>query len=208
MTDRNGRLSSLFDGVAARVRTAELRTIGFTGAVFGEGASTLALGTSLSLAAIDQGPVLLVDANWLRPSLTTDAAVGSGRGLSDVLRGEAHLNQVLVPTGRARLSFLAAGPVDGQRPSLDSLPAFLDEALTAFSAVVVDLPPALAGDSVVLPWAASLQQLFVVVRSGVTPLALVRRAIEEVALERPQVVLNRMPAGSAGSTPQARVALT
>ncbi|HEV8534268.1 MAG TPA: hypothetical protein VGR87_00895 [Candidatus Limnocylindria bacterium] len=208
MTDRSGRLCGVFDGVATRIRTAELRTIGFTGAVFGEGASTLALGTSLSLAALDQGPVLLVDANWLRPSLTTDAAVASGPGLAEVLRGDAQLDQVLVPTGRAQLSFLAAGTVDGRRPPLDSLPSFLDQALTKFGAVVADLPPALAGDSVVLPWAASLQQLFVVVRSGVTPLALVRRAIEEVALERPQVVLNRMPAGTAGSTAPPRVALT
>lgn len=199
MTDRNGRLCGLFDGLAARVRSAELRTIGFTGAVSGEGASTLALGTAVSLAGLDPGSVLLVDANWLRPSLTSDAGVASGPGLADVLRGDADLGQVVVPTGRPRLSFLAAGAVDGDRPPLGGLPSFLDRALAEFNAIVADLPPALAGESVVVPWAASLQQLFVVVRNGVTPLALVRRAVEEVALERPQVVLNRMPGGSAGT---------
>jgi len=208
MSDRNGHLCGLFDGLATRVRSAELRTIGFTGAVFGEGVSTLALGTSLSLATLDPGPILLVDANWLRPSLSADAAVTSGPGLADVLRGSADLSDVLVTTGRPRLSFLPAGKVNGEQPPLGGLTSFLDRALAEFSTVVADLPPALAGESVVVAWAASLQQLLVVVRSGVTPVALVRRALEDVALERPQVVLNRMPAGNGGTTLPARVPTT
>ena len=208
MTDPNGRLCGLFDGLATRIRSAELRTVGFTGAVYGEGASTLALGTSLSLAALHSGQVLLVDANWLRPSLTSDAGVRSAPGLADVLRGDAELGKVLVPTDRAGLSFLAAGGVDGRRPPLEDLSSFLTDALSEFSAVVADLPPALAGESVVLAWGAALEQIFVVVRNGVTPLALVRRAIEEVALEQPQIVLNRATAATGSGTAASRVAMT
>jgi Mrp family chromosome partitioning ATPase len=196
VTGHNGNLCGPFDGLATRVRLAELRTIGFTSAVFGEGTSTLALGTSLSLAALGPTPVLLVDANWLQPSLTSDAGVASGRGLAEVLRGEADLADVLVATERERLTFLAAGDTSENRPPLGVIPSVLDRALSCFGSIVVDLPPALAGESMVLPWAASLQQLFIVVRSGVTPVALVRRAVEEVAVEQPQVVLNSMPASS------------
>jgi len=151
---------------------------------------------------------LLVDANWLRPSLTSDAGVRSAPGLADVLRGEAELGKVLVQTGRPGLSFLAAGGVDGRRPPLEDLSSFLTDALSEFSAVVADLPPALAGESVVLAWGAALEQLFVVVRSGVTPLALVRRAIQEAALEQPQIVLNRATAATGSGTAASRVAMT
>jgi protein-tyrosine kinase len=197
VTGRDGNLCDPFDGLATRVRFAELRTIGFTSAVFGEGTSTLALGTSLSLAALGPAPVLLVDANWLQPSLTSDAGVTSGRGLAEVLRGEADLADVLVPTERERLTFLAAGDTSENRPPLGVLPSLVARALSCFGSIVVDLPPALVGESVVLPWAASLQQLFIVVRSGVTPLALARRAVEEVGVEQPQVILNWMPSSNA-----------
>jgi Mrp family chromosome partitioning ATPase len=207
VTDRNGRLCGLFDGLANRVRSMELRTIGFTGAVFGEGASTLALGTSLSLAALEAGPVLLVDANWLGPTLTDEAGGRSRVGLADVLRGDASLADALLQTGRGGLAFLPAGVLNGESP-VSAIPSFLDEALTHFSAIVTDLPPAIAGEPVVVPWAASLQQLFVVVRNGVTPLALVRRAVAQVALEKPQVVLNRIPAWTPGWAPSTPVALT
>jgi Mrp family chromosome partitioning ATPase len=208
MSEGDRRLCGFFDGLATRIRSEGLRTVGFTGPVLGEGASTLALGTSLSLAALDPGPVLLVDANWLRPSLTSEAGVADASGLAEVLRGDAELGRVAFPTRRPGLAFLAAGALHDQRPDLDALPPFLDEALSQFSTIVADLPPALAGDSVVAKWAASLQQLFVVVNSGVTPHTIVRRAIKELALERPQVVLNRAPARVSGPTAPLRVALT
>jgi len=208
MSERGGRLCTPFDGLATRIRFAGLRTIGFTSAVFGEGTSTLTLGTSLSLASLGLAPVLLADANWLQPSLTSDAGAAFSPGLADILRGDADLDQVVIPTGQALLSFLAAGDTSKGTPPLAALPSVLDHALSRFGTILVDLPPALAGESMVLPWAASLQQLFIVVRSGVTPLALARRAIEEVALERPQVVLNWMPAWSARGAAAPRAGAT
>jgi Mrp family chromosome partitioning ATPase len=200
VSDRNSRLCALFQGLATRIHSADLRTLGFTGAVFGEGASTLALGTSVSLAALEPGPILLVDANWLRPSLTSDAGVASSPGLADVLRGDVDLGEAIVSTGRPRLSFLAAGAVKGAQPPLGRLAPLLDQARSQFSTVVADLPPALAGDDVVVPWANALEQLFVVVRSGVTPLNIVRRALDQVALEEPQVVLNGLSMQTAATT--------
>jgi Mrp family chromosome partitioning ATPase len=203
--ERDGSLCDPFDGLATRVRFADLRTIGFTSSVFGEGTSTIALGTALSLASLGPTPVLLVDANWLQPSLTADAGAASERGLAEVLRGDAELSDVVVPTGRPRLTFLAAGGTSEERPPLGALPSLLDRALSCFGSIVVDLPPALVGGSMVLPWAASLQQLFIVVRAGLTPLALARRAVDEISVERPQVVLNWVPASNAPATPRSAV---
>ena len=193
MSGLNADLPGLFDVLATRIRGTKLRTIGFTSTMFGEGASTVALGTCLSLASLERTPVLLVDANWLHPSLTHDAGATVRPGLTDVLQGHAALDEVLVATSRPRLVFLPAGDLSGERPELDALASLLDEALARFGTIVVDLPPALAREPVVLPWAMSLQQLFIVVRSGVTPLALIRQVVEEVGVTRPQVVLNRMP---------------
>jgi Mrp family chromosome partitioning ATPase len=207
VSEGNGHASGAFEGVASRMRSADLRAVGFTGAVQGDGASTLALGTSLSLAALDAGTVLLVDANWLHPALTADAGLGSRPGLAEVLRGDTDFGETVHATVRPRLVFLAAGALDGDRPFL-TLSAFMDRALSQFSAVVADLPPALAGDFLLLPWAAELQQIFVVARSGVTPLALVRRAVQEVGVARSQVVLNRIPMGPAGWTAPTPLAVT
>jgi Mrp family chromosome partitioning ATPase len=152
--------------------------------------------------------VLLVDANWLHPSLTHDAGAAVRPGLTDVLHGHAALDEALVPTSRPRLVFLPAGDLSGERPELDALASLLDDALARFGTIVVDLPPALAGEPVVLPWAASLEQLFIVVRSGVTPLALIRQVVEDVGISRPQVVLNRMPARTSGWVSSRRLATT
>ena len=192
--NRDGDLGHVCDRVAARVRSAELRSIGFAGAVSGEGATTLALGTAVSLAAMDSRTVLLVDANWIRPSLTADARAASRRGLAEVLRRQALPGGLVVPTDQPRLSFLPAGAKDGTPPELDAaLREFLGGALSRFDTVVVDLPAALSGDSAITAWAAALQQFFVVARSGVTPLAALRRAIAEIAADDPQIVLNRVP---------------
>jgi Mrp family chromosome partitioning ATPase len=152
--------------------------------------------------------VLLVDANWLQPSLTSDAEVASEPGLADVLRGNTDLDQALIRTARPRLAFLAAGDLSQDRPPLGELPSLIHRALSSFGAIVVDLPPALADESMVLPWAGSLQQLFIVVRSGVTPLALVRRAVDGVAPVRPQVVLNGMRGWTEEQAARPRVAMT
>src|SRR6267378_408649 len=72
-----------FDEVARRVDAMELRRVGFTSAASGEGVSTTALGIALGLAGLRGESVLLVDANWLRPSLTADAGLESAPGLAD-----------------------------------------------------------------------------------------------------------------------------
>ena len=183
-----------FDGLASRVDATGFRTVGFTSALLGEGVSTIALGTALALAALRQEKVLLVDANWIRPSLTADARAASRRGLAEVLRRQALPGGLVVPTDQPRLSFLPAGAKDGTPPELDAaLREFLGGALSRFDTVVVDLPAALSGDSAITAWAAALQQFFVVARSGVTPLAALRRAIAEIAADDPQIVLNRVP---------------
>ena len=194
----NGAVVHAFDGIAGRVDALGLRTVGFTSAVLAEGVSTVALGTALALASLRQETVLLIDANWLQPTLTADARLESAPGLADCLLGRAELAAVIQRRAGSPLRFLPIGDVAAARPTLRTLSSFLADRIPASVTVVVDLPPALAGESLVLPWAALLDQIFVVVREAATPFPLVRQALGAVGLAAPpQIVLNRATGSSA-----------
>jgi Mrp family chromosome partitioning ATPase len=181
-----------FDGLASRVDATGFRSIGFTSALLGEGVSTIALGTALSLAEIHDGSVLLVDANWVQPSLTTDADLESAPGLADYLAGAAALATAVRDTARPRLSLLPVGDRALARPTLRGLASLLTRDAAAYRTVLVDLPPVLAGEQFVLPWAALLDQVLVVVREDATPLPVVRDALGRLGTtNEAQIVLNR-----------------
>jgi Mrp family chromosome partitioning ATPase len=191
-------LTRRFDALASRIDLAGLRTVGFTSALLGEGVSTIALGTALSLASLRRPKVLLVDANWLEPSLTLDARLDRAPGLADHLAGRAELAAVIRPAARG-VSFLSVGDRSAARPTLRELAAFLGSEVAGFNTVVVDLPPVLAGEGLVLPWASLLDRLFVVLREAATPLEVARQALDRLALAAPpDIVLNRREAPSAG----------
>jgi Mrp family chromosome partitioning ATPase len=183
-----------FEGLASRVDATGFRSVGFTSTVAGEGVSTIALGTALSLVALRSEPVLLVDANWIQPSLTDDAQLGSAPGLADCLAGTATAAAAIRPGSKSRPAFLPIGD--------RSLASLLTGELARYSTVIVDLPPVLAGESFVLSWAALLDQLLVVLREASTPLPQVRDALGRLGnATNAQIVLNRTvhPIGSAAA---------
>lgn len=191
-----------FEGLASRVDATGFRSVGFTSTLAREGVSTIALGTALSLAALRSEPVLLVDANWIQPSLTEDAQLGSAPGLADCLAGTTAAAAAIRPGSKSRPAFLPIGDRAAARPTLRSLASLLTGELARYSTVIVDLPPVLAGESFVLSWAALLDQLLVVLREGSTPLPQVREALARLGnATNAQIVLNRTvhPSGSAAA---------
>jgi Mrp family chromosome partitioning ATPase len=184
-------VGATFDGLAARIDAAGIRSVGFTSALFGEGVSTIALGTALSLAALEQDTVLLVDANWMQPSLTSDAHLDSAPGLADYIANQAEL-RAIVHSQAPRLAFVPIGDRALSRPTRRAVSSFLSEEASSFRAIVVDLPPVLAGEPSVIAWTSVLDRLFVVLRESATPLAMVRDALEKVAATTtPYIVMNR-----------------
>jgi len=195
-------LTCAFDGIASRVDASGFRSVGFTSAVLGEGVTTTTLGTALSLAALRAESVLLVDANWLQPSLTADAGAEKAGGLADHLATRGELAGLLRWASRPRLAFLPVGDRAVARPSLRALSSFLAGKVASHGTVVVDLPPILAGEAFVLPWAGLLDQLFVVLREGATPLPVVRQALARLGPSAtPQIVLNRAAVAAADLAP-------
>jgi Mrp family chromosome partitioning ATPase len=193
-----------FDEVARRVDVMGLRRIGFTSASSGEGVSTTALGTARALAGLRGEAVLLVDANWLRPTLTADAGLESAPGLADYLARRASLASVVRPAGGGRVAFLPIGDRAEAEPDLPAVSQFLAADAASFQTIVVDLPHVPTGEAFVVPWASSLDGLFAVVRESVTQLALAHDTFSALGLPRaPLYVVNRAATRSPDTEPTA-----
>lgn len=80
-----------------------------TSSVPSEGKSLTALNLAVSLAQELDHSVLLVDADLRRPSVHRYLNVEQGVGLSEVLKGEAEIEDTIVATGIGKLSIMRAG---------------------------------------------------------------------------------------------------
>lgn len=153
-----------------------------TSASRGDGKSVTVANLAAS-AARDLGRrVLLVDADMRRPSLHRLFRRGRGRGLSDVLRGEASLAACTQRTAVPNLHLLAAGPSFANPVSLLTDDAFLkvvELSRAAYQVVFIDAPPLLpVVDARILRRVADLTVL--VVRAGTTPRDSVVRSLQEL----------------------------
>lgn len=84
-------------------------TVLVTSAVPHEGKSITALNLAISLAQEYDHTVLLVDADFRRPSIHRYLGIEQRAGFSDCLLGQARINEVIIPTGIGRLSVITAG---------------------------------------------------------------------------------------------------
>jgi len=110
-----------------------------------DGKSTLAANLAVSIAQADK-TVLLIDADFRRPTLHKIFDIASERGFSGVLKGDTDLTDVIKPSGVERLSILPCGQVPVNPAELLSLP-ILKETLELFREqydfVIIDSPPLL-----------------------------------------------------------------
>jgi protein-tyrosine kinase len=154
-----------------------LRSILVTSPGTRDGKSVTAANLALTMAQEYQRNVLLVDADLRGPSVHTLFGLDATPGLSEVLVGEATLNEALVHLPDYRLTLLPAGrtpqfPTEllgsiAMRRTIDTLRA-------SFDRILIDLPAVnpLADVGTVVPFADGV---LMVVRAGVTQ----RPALEE-----------------------------
>lgn len=163
----------------------------------GEGKSGLALELAEQLA--QQVPsVLLLDAHSARPALHERLQAATAPGLSELLAGQASVDDVLHADGNLHL--IAAGR---DRDLCLPLAAgagcdLLQAARARFSWVVMDGPPVLAGPEACL-WAALADCTLVVSQYGRTPAGQLRRGLDllEAAGGRNlALVVNQAPAAA------------
>jgi len=121
------------------------RTILITSPRPEDGKTTVAINLASS---ISQGGrrVLLIDANFRRPSLHRFFAAAGPAGLSNVLIGQASLEERIAPSGFPNLDVLASGPVPPNPAELlgsTYMRQLLAEATDKYDQVIVDGPPVL-----------------------------------------------------------------
>ncbi|WP_260483840.1 GumC family protein [Sphingomicrobium flavum] len=110
-----------------------------------EGKSTTAFALARDLANVGK-TVLLVDADMRNPSLHKVHGLDLANGLSDILTGNASLNETVHASEHANLSMMTAGtspPSPAELLSGDDFRTLLAQATKQFDHVVVDGPPVL-----------------------------------------------------------------
>jgi len=167
-----------------------LHFLGVTSALRGEGRTSVAL----AMAAIqcqDFGRrVVLVEMDFENPTLATSYNLQPWPGLAELSRGDAPATLVMQRL-RNGVHVVTAGASATRVPRMATGVAE-SEALAALAGevdvVIADLPPLLPG-GVGFAAARMFQNLLLVVRAGVTPIARVREATADLHVT-PHILLN------------------
>ncbi|HET8617228.1 MAG TPA: polysaccharide biosynthesis tyrosine autokinase [Actinomycetales bacterium] len=173
------------------------RSIVITSSVPGEGKSTSTANLAITLAAAGSS-VVLIEGDLRRPRVAEYMGLEGAVGLTNVLIGQASLDDVLQPWGNGRLQVLACGPVPpnpsellGSQPMNDAL----RELERRFDYVIIDCPPLLpVTDAAVVSRLAG--GTVVVVGSAKINREQLRRAMETLAAVDANVlgvVMNMLP---------------
>lgn len=158
----------------------------------GDGKSWTALNLALSIAAIDEPDVLLVDADPYKGTLSSALGIREAPGLLDLLRSPAlEFTEVAVPTSVRRLHVIAAGHNNGEVGDLftaervGSLFGSIARTMAGHVVIVDSVPILVSSETGTLTDVAG--QVLLVVRSGVT--------LRESVLDAIQRVRSSVPVG-------------
>lgn len=172
------------------------KTILFTSSQPGEGKTTSAINTAISLSQLGKR-VIVVDCDLRKPRSFKSAGEDAERGLSNYLASDIPLDEVVRHSSTGLLSFLPAGPVPSNPAELvssDKMRSLLDQLAITYDFVVVDSPPLMcATDPVIL--STLVDGVLLVVQGGKTSRQMARHAqqeLESVGANIYGVVLNNV----------------
>ena len=176
-------IAEQYRSLRTRIKSAEngraVRAIVITNPNKGDGKSLTAANLALTMAQEFQQRVLLIDADFRRPSVHTLFGVTEEPGLTDVLMGAVELDQALVHVEPHHLTLLPSGRIPTHPAELLGSAAMrrvLDTLRTRYDRILIDMPPVapLADLHIVAPMADAV---LMIVRAGVTPRPAIERAL-------------------------------
>jgi capsular exopolysaccharide synthesis family protein len=161
----------------------KLKRIVITSSIPGEGKSLVAANLALNQSRNRVLKTVLIDGDLRRPELA--GRFGFHRnlaGLSEVLRGERQLSEVVYKLGGSRLWFLPAGmtpenPIEIMQSG--RLPQLLEQLETFFDWVLIDTPPVRPLADTPL-WMKLADGVLLVIREGVCEKKQLEKAIEVI----------------------------
>ncbi|HZL97203.1 MAG TPA: CpsD/CapB family tyrosine-protein kinase [Terriglobales bacterium] len=175
-----------FKGLRAMVEQKadfhQMRLLGITSSIAGEGKTITCVQLGRSLASTGRKKVLLVDVDIRKADLTHGMGGHRSPGLTEYLLGGATLQQILRETQVSNLSLIASGAEVNSPADLlagDKFKSFLQEIRASYDMVLLDTPPVLpVADT---PTIRDLTDGFLFVyRAGFTPYTMLRQAMEEL----------------------------
>lgn len=173
------------------------RVIVITSSIPSEGKSTIAANLAVTIAATGQ-KVVLIDGDLRRPVVADFFGLAGGGGLTDILSGQAELDDVLQVYGPVpSLAVLGAGRIPPNPSELLGSLAMkrLLERLSKEAVVLIDAPPLLpVTDAAIL--ARSTDGALIVAGAGKTTIDELEKAVATLAKVKAPLlgaVLNRVP---------------
>jgi capsular exopolysaccharide synthesis family protein len=165
----------------------KLRRIVVTGSAPEEGKSLVAANLALNQARSKVLKTLLLDGDFRRPTVAKRFGVGELLpGLSECLRGERQLSEVVYKLDGCGLWLLPAGMAPENPLELmqsGRLLEILDQLGTFFDWIIIDTPPLFPLADTTF-WMKASDGVLMVVREGVTERKLLQRAVETVDRSR------------------------
>lgn len=175
-----------FKGLRAMVEQKadlhQMRLLGITSSIAGEGKTITCVQLGRSLASTGRKKVLLVDVDIRKADLTHGMGARRSPGLTEYLLGGVPLQQIIRSTQVPNLSLIPSGIEVNSPADLlagDKFKSFLQEIRTSYDMILLDTPPVLpVADT---PTIRDLTDGFIFVyRAGFTPYTMLRQAMEEL----------------------------
>jgi succinoglycan biosynthesis transport protein ExoP len=167
---------------------ASVGSLAIASSLHGEGRTSIAAAFATILARDYRRSTLLLELDHLNPSVAGLFGLRQGPGLTELLRGEVTLDDVIQPASRGMSVITSGGFADESRRTAAFVARLLSQLHARFDVVVGDLPPLL-----VEPASRSLVRAFeesiLVVRAGSIPVKRVREAVQSFD-RQPVVLLN------------------
>jgi capsular exopolysaccharide synthesis family protein len=157
------------------------KTILVTSSQPGEGKTTTAVNTAISLAQLGAS-VLLIDSDLRRPAVHKTFKLPNTRGLSTYLSGNGKVEDLTVKLSIPNLSVLTSGPIPPNPAELISserMKEMLRQLCEKYDHIIIDSPPLISvTDPVIL--STMVDGSILVVQAGRSTRDLVRRARQEL----------------------------
>jgi capsular exopolysaccharide synthesis family protein len=188
--------------IAKRVQAVDHKTLLVIAGMPGSGATSAVTNLAFAFAAADKR-VLVIDANFRRPSLHRVMGVSEGKGLADVLARQVELTDAVQATSTPNLDLLSAGSKEHrvyERLATDTMSDLLNRARQDYDLVLIDCAPAIvAGDGIAL--AHRCDASILVVRALAEKRGMIARVKNELSDGRSEflgVVVNAVRSASGG----------
>lgn len=171
----------------------EPMVIGVASSVRGEGRTTVTMALANAIIQLVPVRVVIVETDLGNPTLAQDLGL-QNQGLSELIQGEAELDDIIQPTSQPDLFAVTAGNCQNQPLKTlrnENLTNLIGTLRQQFGVVLLDLPPMSATGEATRA-ISQTDFVLMLVQAGSTPAKLVKKSLELVPEEKLLgVILNR-----------------